>query len=361
MKDDEIKVPSNWTKRLEDFLEVCRKGKPIYILPHDHPDPDAMTSAAGIQYLIKHKLNMRSRIVFGGQVERPENRSIKSYMRTRFSSIPPKLFERKITLILVDSQPGTGNNALPKGYKPAAVLDHHPLRKETKACKFYDVRPGIGALATMVNEYLKAAGLPLSRTLATAFCYAISSETQDLGREASEKDIDTYAELIKSANLRKLSRIEHSRVPREYFLTLHGAVERAFVYREIIGTMLGKVTRPDLAAQIADLLLTHERMQWSICSAAFKDRLYVSIRTTRQKARCIPIMRHILGKEGSAGGHGMIAGGYIPIQGLTGAEMEALEEEIMLRFISKLAPPGIDSLPPLRVDDDGKNGGKNSG
>jgi hypothetical protein len=53
----------------------------------------------------------------------------------------------------------------------------------------------------------------------------------------------------------------------------------------------------------------------------------------------------------------MIAGGFIPIPSLTNAELEALEQEIMLRFIRKLAPPGIDSLPPLRSD----NGVKNSG
>ncbi|MBU0754383.1 MAG: DHH family phosphoesterase [Planctomycetes bacterium] len=349
-------VPSDAQKKLDAFLEICKSGKPIYIMTHDHPDPDAMTSAAGIQHLIKNRLNLKSRIVFGGLVERPENQAMKSYIRTRFSSLPPKLFMRDITLILVDAQPGAGNHSMPEYFLPSAVLDHHPLRRETKKCVFFDVRPDIGACATMVAEYLKTAEVAIPKTLATSFCYAIVSETRDLGREASEQDVETYLELLKLSNLRKLSRIEHSRVPKDYFLTLHSAVENAFVYREIIGSCLGRVSRPDLAAQIADLLLTLERMQWSICSAAFKDRLYVSIRTTRLNERCPAIMQKILGKEGSAGGHGMIAGGYHPIAANMGEEeLKALERGIMLRFVRHLEPPGLEKLPPLRSSNGAKN------
>jgi len=200
------------------------------------------------------------------------------------------------------------------------------------------------------------------KTLATSFCYAIISETQDLGREASEQDVETYLDLLKSANIRKLSRIEHSRVPKDYFLTLHTAVENAFVHREIIGSRLGRVSRPDLAAQIADLLLTLERMQWSICSAAFKDKLYVSIRTTNLKGRCVPIIKKILGKEGSAGGHGMIAGGFLPIAANLGdKELHTLQKDIMLRFVRHLAPPGIETLTPLRVSSENNDPPKKPG
>lgn len=351
-KQDEVQ------ERLQAFLEVCKKGKTIYIMTHDHPDPDAMASAAGVQHLIKHCLEMKSRIVFGGLVERPENQAMKSYIRTRFSTIPPKLFERDITLILVDAQPTAGNHPMPDGYVPAAVFDHHPLRKATRKCAFWDVRPKIGACATMIAQYLEKAEAPMPRTLATALCYAIVSETRDLGREASEDDIATYLDLLDVANLRKLSKIEHSRVPKDYFFTLHTAVENAFVYRDIIGSCLGRASRPDLPAQIADLLLTLERMQWSICSAAFKDRLYVSIRSTNTKAKCTPIMRKILGKEGSAGGHGMMAGGYLPIPaGTKDEDLRSMEEELMLRFIRHLAPPGIEKLPPLKPASE-ENGSK---
>ena len=172
--------------------------------------------------------------------------------------------------------------------------------------------------------------------------------TLAVARNASEEDIKTYVGLLKSANLRKLSRIEHSRAPREYFLILHQAVQNAFAYRDIIGSRLGRVSRPDLAAQMADLLITHEGMHWSICSAACKDRLYVSIRSTRLKAKCGKILQKVLGKDGSAGGHGMLAGGYLPLAGVKEDEIPAEEEKVMLRFIHHLAPPGIETLPPFK-------------
>jgi nanoRNase/pAp phosphatase (c-di-AMP/oligoRNAs hydrolase) len=281
-------------------------------------------------------------------VERPENRAMKSYLRTRFAQIPSNLFTRDITLILVDAQPGAGNHSIPPKYVPMAVVDHHPLRRETRSCPFFDVRTSVGACATLVTGYLKDAGVAIPRTLATALCYAITSETRDLGREASEEDITTYVGLLKSANLRKLSRIEHSRAPREYFLILHQAVQNAFAYRNIIGSRLGRVSRPDLAAQMADLLITHEGMHWSICSAACKDRLYISIRSTHLKAKCGIMLQKVLGKDGSAGGHGMLAGGFLPLAGVKEDEISTLEEKVMLRFIRELAPPGVETLPPLK-------------
>ena len=230
------------------------------------------------------------------------------------------------------------------------MLDHHPLRKLTRSCPFHDVRPHLGACATLVAGYLKAAGVPMQKTLATAFCYAITSETRDLGRAATEEDIEAYVELLRSANLRRLSHIEHSRVPREYFLSLHVAVENAFVYRDIIGTRLGRVSRPDLPAQMADLLITHEDMRWSICTGAFKDRVYVSIRSTRSKARCGVLLRRVLGKEGSAGGHGMLAGGFLPLEDVPEKEIPLLEYQVLLRFARRLIPACPDPLPPLRPD-----------
>lgn len=344
----DTRLPSNYREKLDDLLRVCGAGKPVYILPHDHPDPDAMASAAGVHLLLRRAAGIKSRIVFSGLIERPENRAMKAHLRTPFSHLPRNLFERDVILVLVDAQPGTGNHPLPPGRLPDAVLDHHPLRRLTRSCPFHDVRPRLGACATMVAGYLRAAGVAMQRTLATAFCYAITSETRDLGRAATEEDIGTYVELLRSANLRKLSRIEHSRVPREYFLVLHVAVENAFAHRDIIGTRLGRISRPDLPAQMADLLVTHEGMHWSICTGAFKDRLYVSIRSTRSKARCGVLLKKVLGKEGSAGGHGMLAGGFLPLAGTPEDGIRALEEAVLLRFARRLAPACPEPLPPLR-------------
>lgn len=339
-------------EKLEAFLKACSTGKPLYIMTHDHPDPDALASAAGVQYLIKQALDVKAKIVFGGLVGRPENRAMKSYLRAEYRRFSSDLFKRDITLIMVDAQPGAGNHRLPHGYKPAVVLDHHPLRKETRSCHFFDVRSSTGSCSTIVAGYLREAHIDIPKTLATALCYAITSETHDLGRDASEEDIETYVRLLKSANLRKLSRIEHSRAPREYFLNLHTAVENAFVYKNVIGSCLGRVSRPDLSAEIADLLLTHERMNWSICSVAFQDRLYISIRSTLKKARCSRLIHKVLGKNGSAGGHGMIAGGFLPLAGVKEEDIPGIERQLMLRFVRLIAPPGTEELPPLKFQND---------
>ena len=63
------------------------------------------------------------------------------------------------------------------------VIDHHPVRPTTQASPFHDIRPAYGATATIVAEYLLAAGLQPTYAAATALIYAIRSETQDFARE----------------------------------------------------------------------------------------------------------------------------------------------------------------------------------
>ena len=43
---------------------------------------------------------------------------------------------------------------------------------------------------------------------------------------------------------------------------------------------LGPLTTPDRVAQIADILMTHEKMTWSMVTGRYQGRLHVSLRTS---------------------------------------------------------------------------------
>src|SRR5262249_25441378 len=126
---------------------------------------------------------------------------------------------------LVDTQPGTGNNSLPADRKCDIVIDHHPLRTTTPAdIPWRDIRPDVGATATTVYGYLREAKLSIDQNLATAFLYAIKSETRDLGREAGEEERDAYVELLRTADMARLHAITTPKVGREHFVALDRAV-----------------------------------------------------------------------------------------------------------------------------------------
>lgn len=62
-------------KRLEK-LKGMVKGKRVLILIHNNPDPDAIAAGWALSYLLKKKFAVNSRIVYGGRITRPENRTM---------------------------------------------------------------------------------------------------------------------------------------------------------------------------------------------------------------------------------------------------------------------------------------------
>ncbi|MBU6283988.1 phosphoesterase, partial [bacterium] len=58
-------------------------GDPVVILPHDNPDPDALASAAALQYLLSEIAEVDSVIALGGIIGRAENRAMVKYLNIK--------------------------------------------------------------------------------------------------------------------------------------------------------------------------------------------------------------------------------------------------------------------------------------
>lgn len=326
-------------ERLEKMRSALAGGDRVLILTHDNPDPDALASAYGLLRIISTCDGISGRIGFGGFVGRAENRTMVRELGlpitpTRFVS-----FEDVDHIALVDTQPGTGNNSLPEGREATIVIDHHPLRGRTRKAAFYDVRDDAGSTCTIITEYLQAAGIPLKGVLATALFYGIQSETQDLGREASQNDINASLALYPGADRALISRIRYPDLPRAYFRSLHNSLERARTRGPVVVSYLGKLDYPDLVAELADFYLRLDGATWSFCIGQFKEDVLISIRTSLPVAAAGELLRRVVGKDGTAGGHGMSAGARIPIADLSAEDARLRVEELVNRFIKEL---GVD-------------------
>jgi nanoRNase/pAp phosphatase (c-di-AMP/oligoRNAs hydrolase) len=237
----------------------------------------------------------------------------------------------------VDTQPRSGNNQLPSRVIPDVVIDHHPIRANTQTGPFFDVRPKYGATATIVAEYMIAAGVQPTHALATALVYAIRSETLDFAREHTGPDKAIHDLFFPQANHRLLARIQSPRLPLNYFANLHDALENLEAVDSLILSHLGPIDQPDMVPEIADLLLRLEGKTWSLVTGYFGDRLYLSIRTTNPRADAGGLMRRLIGRRGKGGGHGMIAGGWIDAGKVTApAERRDLQKKLGLRLVKEL-------------------------
>jgi nanoRNase/pAp phosphatase (c-di-AMP/oligoRNAs hydrolase) len=299
--------------RIDSLHEAFSGSERILVLSHDNPDPDALASACTLQAILDELVDAETTVGYAGLVGRAENRAMMRELELDVTHIGNLDLASFDAIALVDTQPGFGNNSLPARRRPTAVIDHHPARSDLDDIPFVDIREDYGATSTIVAEYAYAVGLRLSPALTTALFYAIKSETQDLGREASEHDQKIYLSLFPHADKPALSRIQTARVPRSYFRVFQLAIENAKVYGRAVLTDVQRVRHPDLVAEIADTLLRLEEVVWSCCMARHGDQMVLSLRTSDPDAHAGSIIREVVHDMGAAGGHGMIAGGRVKL------------------------------------------------
>jgi nanoRNase/pAp phosphatase (c-di-AMP/oligoRNAs hydrolase) len=326
-------------KRYGAFAELIRDpdrtGRWL-VLTHDNPDPDAIAAAALLGKILRDAFKHKVTLAYGGIIGRAENRELVRALGVKFSHLRHLSLRAYRRFALVDAQPLTGNNQMPEEIVPDLVFDHHPERQPVEAVPFVDIRQAYGATATILAEYFDVSGLPLPKSLATAVVYAIRSETQEFGREYSKADKAIYDRLLPEADRRALARIQNARLPLSYFRNLHEALESMETVDTLVISHLGVVEQPDIVPEIADLLLRMEGKTWSLCTGRFEDRVYLSIRTTNPRADAGGLMRRLVGRRGKGGGHGMLAGGWMPRDRAPGGDPVALQKVLGRRLARAL-------------------------
>ena len=323
-------------ERLERLVQAVQGAGCVLILPHNDPDPDAIASAVALCQLLADKLGIESQIAYRGIIGRAENKALVRYLDYPLQRLTGAHLAQCNAIALVDTQPGTGNNPLSTNPPPAIVLDHHPWRDATAGAVFADVRPEVGSTSTILVDYLRAAEIEPSPALATALFCGIKTDTLGLVRGASPADVAAYFYLQPLVDVEALVTIERAQVPREYFQSLDAALHSAHVYGNVVTSFIGQMRRPDLAAEMADLLLRLKGMQWAICIGIYRQELILSIRTRSGKSGAGQLAQAVVGEQGTAGGHGSMAGGQVPLRG---ADPGSLADELLGRVLVRLGVP----------------------
>lgn len=329
---------------LKRLLALPLDEGPLLILTHDNPDPDCLASAAAMQYLFRQRRRMSPTVAYSGIIGRAENRAMVELLDLRPRHVTEIDLADYRYLALIDAQPYTGNTVIPADRQVEIVIDHHPLRETTKTATFYDIRVGIGATATILTEYLRLARLAFPRDLATALLYGIRSETQDLGREASEDDLKAYEYLVPLADAAKLAAISRPTLERRYYTQLAIALDSLSYAGRSALCSVQEVSDPDFVPEIADLAVRMEGIEWVLAMGGFDSRLYLSIRTNDKAGGAGSMMQRIVDGIGRGGGHGMRAGGYVDLDGGSN-ERRKLEAEIARRFLTETGDAGQSLVP----------------
>ncbi len=308
-------APANYLQFSKNFTDkmlawVRGKGK-IIIIVHDNPDPDCLASAMALRHLFVMTLNKDAVITFSGMIGRSENITMAKELEIPLTPLNIVNLQDFQVVCMLDTQPSTGNNSLPPGVRVDILIDHHPARDSSKECRWVDIREEYGVTASIIYQYLLVQNVPISTKLATALFYAIKSETQDLGREANKPDRDAYLRLFPITNKKLLFEITHPKLPLEYFLTLNNTLENTKLYGRVLIANAMTISFPEVVAEMCDLLVRLENVDTALCLGHYNDEVILSIRTTRHDLNAGDIIKRLVAGRGTAGGHGMTAGGKV--------------------------------------------------
>ncbi len=329
MKNDINKT----VKKVEALKKIFEGKSNLLIVIQNNPDPDSIAAALALRYIAHIMGDITCSIAHGGTVGRAENRALVKYLSVNLRHISEIDVSRYDVIGMVDTQPDAGNNGLGAGIIPDIVIDHHPCRSKSRSARFVDIRSNYGACSTILFEYLQCLNAQIDSQLATAIVYAIRSDTQDLGTEASKADITAIQSLYPLANLRMLSEIQRGRVERVYFKMLAKGVSNAYAYDKCIIANLGDIDNADMVAEVADLLLRDDNTTWSLCYAYCRGQMLLSIRSEEHDKKAGDVMHRIVSRKGTGGGHDTMAGGQITIENDTPDKRKKLEDLVSKRFL----------------------------
>ena len=125
------------------FESVVQAHDKFVIIPHYNPDPDAIGSSFAMKELLTKAFNKEAIIAYSGIIGRAENSQMVECLKIDMMNIPDLIRNESIdnahntaipngAIILMDTQPGSGNNPLGTEDIPVIVIDHHPIRELTK-------------------------------------------------------------------------------------------------------------------------------------------------------------------------------------------------------------------------------------
>ena len=323
--------------RVEELLRLLQGRKRVLVLSHNSPDPDSMGAACGMRYLIEKTLGIPTIFGFRGDIFRAENQEMVRSLGLGMVKVEELDLARFDGVVLVDTQPGFGHTVVPEGMPIDGVIDHHVLPDGAPLIgEFRDVRVDVGATCSIIADYLMHLELPIPERVATALLYGIRTDTADLSRNTSPLDERAYMHLMELSDRKALARISQPQLPIDYFRIFRKALNGVRIYGKVVLCSLGRTENPESVAELADLLLRMQDVEWVITGGLYEETYYLSVRAKSYGRDAWALLHEALKGEGSFGGHGTVGGASIPVTDDSSRGLRRLERRLQNSILEVL-------------------------
>jgi nanoRNase/pAp phosphatase (c-di-AMP/oligoRNAs hydrolase) len=321
--------------RAKKLVKLLQGKRNVLITTHEHPDPDALASAVGLCTLLSTVLKDTSvSVSIKGQISGGVNTVFVREADLKLAPWDEANLSSYDAILLVDVQPLFAFNPLPAGIEPIGVIDHHrgKDRKRLK-CPFCDVRPDVGATASIIFSYFMELEVPIKPALGATLLYAIESDLAGAAGQPGELDNIALSSLTLIADPRKLYQMRYADLPQSYYLVYSQALSNAMFEGKALISHLDTIDSLEQPAVMADFLLRFDQVEWALVTAIAGDKLVLSLRTSAAKASAADVMRRLLRHLGEGGGHRTKAGGFVKLETGTPAEVERIRKLLWARYL----------------------------
>ncbi|AAG20850.1 MULTISPECIES: DHH family phosphoesterase [Halobacterium] len=293
------------------FQELVASTDSLAILCHDNPDPDTLASALALEAIAKEWEVPTVDIVYGGTVTHQQNRAMINVLDIELTPIDQvSLSDYGLVAFVDHGIPGQNNSAVEE-MTPDIIIDHHPT--DGLQGQFVDLRPAVGATATLLTRYLEIFSIELEERLATALLFALHRETLDFNRETTSTEHAAACVLHPHADHNIIEELTNSVFTPETISGIGDAIANREVRGSCLVSSLGWIRERDAVPQAADYLLQLEGVSTTIVYGIVDDNVHLSGRTSNSQLHIGNVMEETFDQVGSAGGHHDMAGGQVPL------------------------------------------------
>ena len=227
------------------------------------------------------------------------------------------------------------SNPLPANVQPTAVIDHHRVGRQPR-CPFCDVRPDVGATASIIFSYFMELEVDISPELAATLLFAIETDLAGAAGQPGDLDNMALSSLTLMADTHKLYKMRYVDLPQSTYVAHAHGLANAVYFDNAMVSHLDQMESPEAPAVIADFLLRFQPVQWVLVTAVNGSSLALSLRTSAEKVSAADVMKKLLRNLGNGGGHQTKAGGSITMESGSPAEVEKLRGMLKRRLLRAL-------------------------
>jgi len=286
------------------------------IITHKNPDPDAISSALALAEIAK-RANPRSlttRIFYEGNIGHQENRTFVNLLDIKMEHLTPEAMQQCNFLALVDCSGPGANNDIPPQTKINIVIDHHKDGKHSATqSTFVDIRPGVGATASILTQYLQELDVPVDKRVATALLYGIRTDTKEFKRNVTPQDLNYAGFLLPLTDADLLDKIMSPSMSQETLDVIGKAIQERKIQSGYLFSNVGYVMNRDALPQAADLLITLEGVNTVLVYGITDNAIVISARNRDIRLHIGNALAEAFGEIGDAGGHPNMAAAAIPL------------------------------------------------